>query len=90
VIACGGRPAPTPAPEAKPAAPAPKPVEPVEDTQESARASARSVDLPLLRTADRAILTWRTGETAEWRGAELAALVDALAITESRRPARTT
>jgi hypothetical protein len=84
LIACGGKPAPAPAPEVKPAVPTAKPSAPVEDTQESARTSARDVDLPLLRTADRAVLTWRSGETGERRGADLAALVAALAITDAR------
>ncbi|MDI1475927.1 hypothetical protein [Polyangium sp. y55x31] len=82
VLACSNnsaqQPAPGPgaAPEARPIAAA--------STQADARAAATAADLPLLRTADRAVVAWSAGGTAEKRGQELSALVEALRVTDAQ------
>ncbi|MDI3287388.1 hypothetical protein [Polyangium sp. 15x6] len=68
--------APSAATEARPIAAA--------STQADARTAATATDLPLVRTADRAVITWSAGGTAEKRGQELSALVDALRVTEQQ------
>jgi hypothetical protein len=62
-----------------------KPVEPKQPTtQEEARVRAKDVELPKLRTADRAVIKWvRDGGEAERKGEDLIELVAALTIDES-------
>ncbi|MDC3981089.1 hypothetical protein [Polyangium jinanense] len=82
VLACSNNSSQQPAPgpgattEARPIAAA--------STQADARAAATATDLPLVRTADRAVVTWSSGGTTEKRGQELSALVDALRVTEQQ------